>query len=421
MLSVIKTAIITIMISFISGVLLDSYKNFAPRILCTLTKPVPLKHNNKKIKAYTLIIRNISNKTIHNLTVNIQEHYDFFSVHEPRITGGLKFEDSHEDNNYNVAIPFLSKNDEFSVKVFVENRQGVDNKPIVALRSPEDFKRVDSTGHNGLLAVLCGIPKDIGDLFSKKNYNARNTELDNRERNNNLYHRNSGKRSTNYNLQNDSLKHKSSGKSKQGLFSKKVFISGVCLFLLIYLGILGVEYYNKAVGSMENPLSNANVQQNYNDISTKNKTESTNSTGSTKTESKKAFSNKSQNTDKDDTSSIKSSENAKDNGNAGTLKDDSRSKTVKNVDDSEKSKSTSSENKDDTSNSKSKDGNTNNAASDKQKSSSDKQISDSSKNSTEKQSSDENSKSSGSNTSCSETSKEQNPVQNPSKPNGGEN
>lgn len=42
MLSVIKTAIITIIISFISGVLLDTYKNYAPRILCIIGKAVQI-------------------------------------------------------------------------------------------------------------------------------------------------------------------------------------------------------------------------------------------------------------------------------------------------------------------------------------------------------------------------------------------
>ena len=170
MLSIIKTAIITIIISFISGVLLDSYKNFAPRILCTMGKPVSLKMNDKKIWAFTLIMRNISNKIIHDLNLNIQGHYDNLRIDDAKITKGLKFETSSENNNYNISIPFLSKNDELSVKIFVESRQGKIRKPIVTLRSPEDFKRVDSAGQNGYLATLAAIPKDISDSITKRKY-----------------------------------------------------------------------------------------------------------------------------------------------------------------------------------------------------------------------------------------------------------
>jgi hypothetical protein len=49
MISVIETAIITIIISFISGLLLEYYKNLAPKILCNIGEGVPLELNNKKI------------------------------------------------------------------------------------------------------------------------------------------------------------------------------------------------------------------------------------------------------------------------------------------------------------------------------------------------------------------------------------
>ncbi|WP_455796841.1 hypothetical protein [Clostridium butyricum] len=60
---------------------------------------------------------------------------------DAQITGGLKFDICGEYNNFNVSIPFLSKNDEFSVKVFVDDVQGEHSKPVITLRSPENFKR----------------------------------------------------------------------------------------------------------------------------------------------------------------------------------------------------------------------------------------------------------------------------------------
>ena len=67
MLSFIKTALVTIIISFISGVLLDYYRNYAPRILCSMGRNKSIRKNSKKVKVYSLIIKNISKKTIHNL------------------------------------------------------------------------------------------------------------------------------------------------------------------------------------------------------------------------------------------------------------------------------------------------------------------------------------------------------------------
>ena len=54
--------------------ILDTYKNLAPKILCTMGTAIPIKLNNKRIKAYILKVKNTSKKTLHNLTVNVQGH-----------------------------------------------------------------------------------------------------------------------------------------------------------------------------------------------------------------------------------------------------------------------------------------------------------------------------------------------------------
>ncbi|MDO5516064.1 MAG: hypothetical protein Q4F66_00820 [Clostridium sp.] len=287
MLSVIKTAIITIIISFISGVLLDSYKNFAPRILCTMGKPIPLKIKDRRIRAFTLIIRNISNKTIHNLNLNIQGHYDNLKIDDARITKGLKFETSSEDNNYNVSIPFLSKNDEFSVKVFVDSFEGAVKKPIVTLRSPEDFKRVDSSGKNGYLATLAGIPKDISDSFTKKNNRNQRTDVDNNRV---------------YNKENGFSKH------------KKALITAVGILIVIYAGILGTEYYNKVAGKATTSNDKTNIQNTGASFGTSSKTTEEDTSSTTASTSStpapvtsKSSSESGSSNDKNDTSVTKSS------------------------------------------------------------------------------------------------------------------
>ncbi|PRR78990.1 hypothetical protein [Clostridium vincentii] len=161
MMSIIKTAIITIVISFISGLLLDYYRNLAPRILCNIGKCVPIKINNKKIYEYIITVRNISNKIIRQVTLNIQSSQNNLKIEGAKITKGLKFDSLIKDNIFDVNIPFLSKNDEFSVTVCVENQRGVRNKPVIIIRSPENFKEVNSVEHKRFLSLLFNIPKNI--------------------------------------------------------------------------------------------------------------------------------------------------------------------------------------------------------------------------------------------------------------------
>ncbi|URZ01645.1 hypothetical protein [Clostridium felsineum] len=157
MINVIKTAIVTIMISIISGLLLDYVKNVAPRILLKKEKCVPLQMNGKKVYAYKVNVSNMSKKTVHDLTLNIQSKRSGLKIADARITNGLKFNSTIKENNVDISMPFISKGDKFSVTIYVENPSA----PLIALRSPENFKEIDSESKNGVLAYLLSIPKGI--------------------------------------------------------------------------------------------------------------------------------------------------------------------------------------------------------------------------------------------------------------------
>ncbi|KGO14512.1 membrane protein [Clostridium botulinum] len=166
MINIIKTAIITIIISFISGLLLDHYRNLAPRILCNIGKGIPIDINNKKFNVYIITVRNISNKIIHDITLNVQSHQSNLKITDAKITKGLKFDSSIEDNVLDVSIPFLSKDDEFSVTVYVDNQYGSYKEPVVVIRSPENFKEVNSEEKRGIFSIFTNIPKNIKEIIS---------------------------------------------------------------------------------------------------------------------------------------------------------------------------------------------------------------------------------------------------------------
>lgn len=164
MINIIKTAILTILISFASGLLLDYYKNLGSRILCNIRKGKPTEMDNKENCGYVITVKNPSNRTIHELTINIGSQTKLRST-DAKITRGLKFDASVNDNTLEVYIPFISKGDEFSVTVYLENQ---DSKPVVVIKSPENFKEIYSGEENGILAILLNIPTNIKHLILKK-------------------------------------------------------------------------------------------------------------------------------------------------------------------------------------------------------------------------------------------------------------
>ncbi|WP_294183773.1 hypothetical protein [uncultured Clostridium sp.] len=167
MLGVIKTAIITIVISFISGLLLDYYKNLAPRLLCRVGDAIPMNLEGKKVFAYIVTIVNVSNKIIHEITLDIQNRQNNLKIAETKITKGLKFSSSIKDKTLDVNIPFLSKGDKFSVTLYAEGQHAPLSKPAVIVRSPEKFKRIESMEQKGLLFLLLNIPKNITNAVSR--------------------------------------------------------------------------------------------------------------------------------------------------------------------------------------------------------------------------------------------------------------
>ncbi len=305
MLSVIKTAIITIIISFISGVLLDNYKNLAPKISCTMGKCVPIKMNNKKIRAYILKVKNISNKTLHDLTVNVQGHHNDLKMDDAQITGGLKFDICGEYNNFNVSIPFLSKNDEFSVKVFVDDVQGEHSKPVITLRSPENFKKIGNGENNGVFTVLSGTSQKICNLFSnKEEKNRRNIQKN---------------------------------KIEKSILNKKTLITTASIISLLCIVFLGKGLYKSISGIAQDESIQSDTEQKSNSIDTssnektKNSSSNTSNNGknqssSTKSSSKDGISNEVKGQDSSSYDNGKASDN-KTNVNSEENKSTSASNT----------------------------------------------------------------------------------------------
>lgn len=168
MMNIIKTAIVTIIISVISGLMLEYFKNIAPKILCNIGDGTPIKINNKRVYAYIITVSNLSNKIIHDLALNIQSHYNNLQIADAKITRGLKFEASIKNNILDIDIPFLSKGDKFTTTVYVENQYEAYIKPVIVMRSPENFKEVSSIEQNGILSSLSDLLKNINHSVSKK-------------------------------------------------------------------------------------------------------------------------------------------------------------------------------------------------------------------------------------------------------------
>ncbi|MBP2031966.1 hypothetical protein J2Z42_000631 [Clostridium algifaecis] len=266
MMNVIKTAIVTIIISIISGLLLEYFKNLAPKILCTMGNGKLIKKNGKKIYACTITVRNLSNKIVHELTLNIQSLQSNLKITRARITEGLKFDSSINDNALDIDIPFLSKDDEFSATIYVENQYGVYDKPSVVLRSPENFKEVDSPKQVGFFTSLFNIPKDISQSVSGIPKNNNTVATGDKNDLTLVMNRTPGARKAINNGSRKALRRNSSVNT-----GKKALIITVSIVLVISTGVLAKSYFKNKANNTPVPTSETNVNK-----------QSTDTTGSSK-------------------------------------------------------------------------------------------------------------------------------------------
>ncbi len=314
MANIIKTAIITIIISFISGLLLEYYKNLAPRILCAIKSSMPVRISNKKLCAYIVNVSNVSNKTIHDLTLYIQSSQANLRFTNAKITKGLKFDSSINNNTLDIYIPFLSKDDKFSVTVYSDNEYKM-NKPAIILRSPENFKQIESLKQNGLLYTLFSISKNISNSMS--NTSKKTEPMAPNEKNDftmimdrpliderNL---NRGNRKTPY-------KNKKPSKSKKGI------IVVVSIALLVFVGVLAKSYFKGTPNNASS--SNEKTIVPSQSIDAKNS-----SGGSTKNASSKTSNGKSTGNANSKTSNEKATENSKAANNESTKNADLKAPT----------------------------------------------------------------------------------------------
>lgn len=250
MINIIKTAIVTIVISIISGLLVEYFKNLAPRILCSIGNGVPVKNGDRRVYAYSITVSNLSKKIIHELSLNVQSSGSSLRVADAKITKGLKFESSLKDNILDIDIPFLSKGDEFSIKLYVESRK----KPVIVMRSPENFKQIDSIEQNSLLSsVFSSTTKntngDVGKSI-KKNKRTIPSEKDDYTM-----------------IMNKPLKAEKT--INKGILSdsknKKIIIATASVILLVFAGVLVKFYFTGASTKLQTPTAKTDTSKQSTD------------------------------------------------------------------------------------------------------------------------------------------------------------
>ena len=144
LLSIIITALATLVVSVVSGLVIEYFKRIKPKLIYSTTEAVPITINDKTIGANVISLSNPSSKTIKDITIKIKTSADKIQEGGIKATGGLDYEVSSAGSLLTILVRFMKSKDELSVTTISEGRMYIPPKPDLSIRSPEAFKLINA-------------------------------------------------------------------------------------------------------------------------------------------------------------------------------------------------------------------------------------------------------------------------------------
>lgn len=141
--TILVTSVATLIVTIIAGLLIEYLKRIKPKIIYRLKEAIPIKLDDKLIGANVLTIENPSSITVKDIVVIIKSELNDIKNGGIRCTKALDYKIDEVGNTLTVTIPFLKKNDEFSITTVTEGRSYIRSKPELSIRSPDNFKLVE--------------------------------------------------------------------------------------------------------------------------------------------------------------------------------------------------------------------------------------------------------------------------------------
>lgn len=132
------TALSTLLVTVLAGVLLDYIKHSRPRVTYSVKDAVVIDLDEKRVGAYVVWLSNPSKRVVKDLTCHISAPPATLRNGGVSATQGLQYSFTDSDDGIQLSMPYLKRGDELQLTIIAEARVYVPATPMVALRSPHD-------------------------------------------------------------------------------------------------------------------------------------------------------------------------------------------------------------------------------------------------------------------------------------------
>jgi hypothetical protein len=137
-LTILLTAIVTLLVTVFSGVALDFIRNARPTVAYTVKDAIPIDlGNNKCVGAYVVFLVNKSRRVVKALTCHIEAGSAKLRNGGVKADQGVELDILESETSLSIAIPYLKRNEGVEITVVAEGWY-IPKSPAVAVRSPND-------------------------------------------------------------------------------------------------------------------------------------------------------------------------------------------------------------------------------------------------------------------------------------------
>jgi len=138
-MTIILTAVATLIVTVAAGVVLDYFRRAKARIVYSVRDAIPIKLDDKMIGAYLIEFANQSKQTIRDVTCHVKAVPSKLKNGGVWTSPGLQYSVS-EENGILLTIPYLNQGEEIQLTAIAESTVYVPEKPEVAIRAPQTFR-----------------------------------------------------------------------------------------------------------------------------------------------------------------------------------------------------------------------------------------------------------------------------------------
>jgi len=138
-MTIMLTAVATLVVTILAGVALDFLRNRRPKIGYAVKDAIPIDLGDKQVGAYVVELYNVSKSVVKDVTCHIQAYPASLRNGGVSTNQGLEYAVTDSENSLQIAIPYLRAGDELKATVVAEARHYLPSKPEVAIRSPQEL------------------------------------------------------------------------------------------------------------------------------------------------------------------------------------------------------------------------------------------------------------------------------------------